>query len=141
MVFTDPGSTTMLLDVENAKSYMSPLGTMLCVGMNSGYYQRGSVHKKNGFDIKLDIAYVMFPPQSTTYDFIVPETPINVLFPFKFPEKYLKYKQAALLQYIPDSDGIFYENDISYFLFKFYTKGNNNNLDIGVDLLPHGIAM
>ena len=37
LVFTDPGSTTMLLDGENAKSYLSPLGTMLGVGMNSGY--------------------------------------------------------------------------------------------------------
>ena len=38
LVFTDPGSSTMLLDVENAKSYLSPLGTMLSTGMNSGYF-------------------------------------------------------------------------------------------------------
>jgi len=112
---SDPGTSILQLDTENAKNYLSPMGTMLGAGMNTGYFQKASVYKKNGFDVTLDLAFVMFPPQRTTYDFIVPETPINVLFPFKFPKNYLKYKHSALLEYIPetDTDGIFYEDNIS----------------------------
>ena len=92
-----------------------PMGTMLSMGMNSGYFQEATVHKPKGFDIKIDLAYVMFPPQRAEYEFIVPDTPIDVLFPLRFPKEKLQYKHPALLQYIPDTgeEGIYYDEIIA----------------------------
>ena len=52
---------------------------------------------------------------------------------------FLNTSNSLLIKYIMSE--LFYENNISYFLFKFYTKGNNINFDIAVDLLPHGMAI
>jgi len=52
---------------------------------------------------------------------------------------FLNTSNNLFIKYIMSE--LFYEKDISYFLFKFYTKGKNFNLDIAVDLLPHGIAL
>ena len=59
-LLSDPGTSILQLDTENAKNYLSPMGTMLGAGMNTGYFQKASVYKKNGFDVTLDIAFVMF---------------------------------------------------------------------------------
>ena len=51
----------------------------------------------------------------------------------------LNTSNSLFIEYIMTE--LFHENHISYFLFKFHTKGNNIDLDIAVDLLPHGMAL
>ena len=84
--FSDPATAITQLVGRNAEGYLAPLGTMMGTGMNSGFYRKASPHKILGFDITLDFAYSMAPPDQTTYNFYIPDDSISFPFQFQFPK-------------------------------------------------------
>ena len=128
IAFSDLTSSITSLAARNAEGYLSPFGTMMGTGMNSGFYRKASPHKILGFDLTLDIAYALAPVGQTTYDFVIPDDSIGYSFPFQVPKSYLAttqnnlFSSSELLANIPDAgttntfndDGLFQDLEIGF---------------------------
>ena len=88
IVFGGPSSAITLLDKNNVKNYLEPLGTMLTSSMNSGYFNRASTHNIFGYNITFNISYPMMTPNSQSYDYNIPDDFITYPFRFKYPKNY-----------------------------------------------------
>ena len=122
MAFSDLTSSITSLAARNAEGYLSPFGTMMGTGMNSGFYRKASPHKILGFDITLDLAYSMAPAGQTTYNFVVPDENIGFTIPFQFPKGLLLVDTSFLGDipgvgdepYDPSPDALYKDQGITF---------------------------
>jgi len=105
IIFCDVTSSITSLVGRNAEGYLTPLGTMMGSGMNSGFYRKASPHKILGFNITLDFAYSMAPPGQTTYNFYIPNDSIDFPFQFQFPRSMFSSVMGNWESVIPSVEG------------------------------------